>query len=94
MPGSRRGQGRQAHKAKIVESEPRRPGTLREAWIAQPSKLMVMGVVSLAVAAYVIWKTASQLGLAQAVMWGAIAAVSVWVAFAASFYFGRWIRQR
>jgi hypothetical protein len=54
----------------------------------------MIAVVSVAAAAYVCWKTASQLGLGQALVWGVLAAASIWAAFAASFYFGRWIRQR
>jgi hypothetical protein len=94
MSGSRRGRRSGTEKKQTDRSQTREPQTLAEAWRARPGKLILTGLLSVAVAAYVGWTVASQYGLARAALWGLIAAATIWAAFSASFYFAKWIRQR
>lgn len=94
MSRSSRGRRKRTQKNRPGQSQSSEPLTLREAWRNQPGKLILATLLSVAVAVYVGWTVASQQGLAQAAVWGVIAAASVWAAFSASFYFVRWIRQQ
>jgi hypothetical protein len=68
--------------------------TLRAVWRKQPTKLILTVLLSLAVAIYVGRPVAHQQGLGQAVVWGAIAGASIWVAVYASYRLNRWLRRR
>lgn len=84
--------GQQTTKANQKQTDQDR--TLREAWRNQPTKLILIVFLSVAVAIYVGWKIANPQQLGQTVVWGAIAGASIWVAFYASYRFNRWIRRR
>ena len=80
--------------AKAGRKRTDQPRMLRAAWRRQPIKLILAVLLSVAVALYVGWPVARQRGLGQAVMWGAVAGASVWIAFYASYRFNLWLRGR
>jgi hypothetical protein len=59
-------------------------------WIA----LIATGIVSLVIALYIGFFVKGQFGLTQGIVWGALAGVSIWVAFYGSFWINRWLRRR
>lgn len=56
--------------------------------------LIATGIISLAIALYIGFFVKGQFGLTQGIVWGALAGVSIWVAFYGSFWINRWLRRR
>ena len=68
------------------------PGT--EPWIGKKTGLIVVGLVSLALAVFVAWTTAPGLGWGTAILLGLGFGLAMWGVFALAFGFNKWIRGR
>jgi len=73
----------QASKRKLTE----------DAWMNWRTGLLLNGLVSLALALFVGWQVVPVGGLKEAVRWGLIAGLSIWVIFFMALRFTLWIRR-
>ncbi|HHH41823.1 MAG TPA: hypothetical protein ENK56_07440 [Chloroflexi bacterium] len=71
---------------------PRRKLT-EDAWMSWRTGLLLNGLVSLALALFVGWQVFPVGGLKEAVRWGLIAGLSIWVVFFLTLRFTLWIRR-
>ncbi len=64
-----------------------------EAWMSWRTGLLLNGLISLALALFVGWQVLPDGGLKEAVRWGLIAGLSIWVIFFVTLRFTLWIRR-
>lgn len=68
------------------------PGT--EPWLGKKTGLIIIGLVSLALATFIIWTMSPALGLGMAIIWGLGFGIAMWGVFALALGFNKWIRGR
>lgn len=80
--------------AKKKKAERPSPKLRNDPWISQRSGLLVMGLVSVALAVFMGWQIYPAEGLGSAILWGLGFAAAIWAVFGVSLAFNTWVRGR
>ena len=83
---------RNRKKRKQTQSDQWAPGT--EPWISKRTGLIIMSLVSLALAIFITWTLSPALGLGEALLWGLGFGAAMWGVFALALAFNKRIRGR
>lgn len=65
-----------------------------EPWLSKRTGLIVISMISIALALFMIWQLQPVLGLGEALLWGLGFGVAIWGVFALALAFNRWVRGR
>jgi hypothetical protein len=63
-------------------------------WIQMRTGLVVMGLLSLGLAAWTTWNLIPDQGLLKAILWGLAFGFGIWLVFLGAVLFNRWTRRR
>lgn len=66
---------------------------MNDPWLSKRTGLIVMTLMSLALAIYIIWQLYPVLGM-EAFLWGLGFGLSTWIVFALFYVFNTWVRGR
>jgi hypothetical protein len=80
---------------KDIKKEPRKEVPRRnEPWLSQRTGVVAMGVLSLALAAFMTWQLIPSEGTVRALLWGFGFAAAIWGVFFLSYLFNTRVRGR
>ena len=63
-------------------------------WLSWRTGLLTNGIISLVLAFFIGWQIYPAGGLGEAVLWGGIAGVSIWVVFSLAYLMNRFFRGK
>lgn len=86
QPAQQRAEARQQNQAEAPN--------LDEPWLGKRTGLIIMAVLSLAIAAFMTWNLAPSEGTFGALLWGLGFAAAIWGIFGLSYAFNTWVRRR
>lgn len=83
---------RQASQKKVAQKETQR--LTSDPWLSRRTGMTAMAVISLGLAAFMVWQLLPSQGIVQALLWGVGFGVALWGVFYLSLAFNNWIRGR
>ena len=84
--------GKKARK-KAEQSAHNEKKSLSDPWISMRSGLIVMGIVSIGLAAWTAYQVSGSRPVMESILWGAVFGGSLWLVFFGFILFNRWLRR-